>query len=198
MCVERVCLPRDSQALPDLTACVAFWRWRALLQVLAIWITPHITAALLCNSLRDLEQLESLTWRNYDAWLDKAELANFIILSDRFRALREFRMVDCIDMDDGLAKAVALCGEGLSTLSLHRSELSAPGLAEILLRAHSLVTLDLYKNAFVTAEHLELVGMHLKQLAHLDVRGCYTLRTLGEDVWQRLRDELPALDIRFD
>ena len=99
---------------------------RVVLQVLAIWITPHITSARLCAALQDL-QLESLTWRNYDAWLDKVELGHFILKSDRFQMLSEFRLVDCIDMDDGLALSIAHRCAGLRSLSLHRSELTGRG-----------------------------------------------------------------------
>ncbi|KAK3924902.1 F-box/LRR-repeat protein 14 [Frankliniella fusca] len=168
------------------------------LKVLAIWITPHITSSVLTASLQRLGQLESLTWRNYDAWLDKAELAHFILQSQRFPQLKEFRLLDCIDMDDGLALALAHRAHGLARLSLHRSELSARGLAEIMQRAHELTSLDLYKNASVAEEHLEMVASHLHKLRLLDVRGCCALRTLGEDVWEALRASLPDLDIRFD
>lgn len=177
------------------------------LKVLAIWITPSITSGALCTALSTLERLESLTWRNYDAWLDKAELAHFILQSERFRSLREFRLLDCIDMDDGLALAIAHRahsldglgqGHGLARLSLHRSELSARGLAEILQRALCLVSLDLYKNVSVSVEHLDLIAAHLKDLRELDVRGCYALRSLGPEVWQHLLDEVPGLNVRFD
>lgn len=168
------------------------------LKVLAIWITPHITSSVLTAALQRLGQLESLTWRNYDAWLDKAELAHFILQSQRFPQLKEFRLLDCIDMDDGLALALAHRAHGLASLSLHRSDLSAHGLAQILERAHELTSLDLYKNASVSEEHLEMVASHLHKLRHLDVRGCYALRTLSEEVWEALRATLPDLDIRFD
>lgn len=165
--------------------------------MLAIWITPHITSALLSSTLQNLE-LESLTWRNYDAWLDKAELAHFILHSDRFRALDEFRLVDCIDMDDGLALAIANRCEGLSSLSLHRSELTGRGLSEILQRARGLHILDLYKNSTFTAEHLDTIPAHLPDLQLLDIRGCWAVRTAEQHVWERILEEMPDLKIRFD
>lgn len=167
-------------------------------QVLAIWITPHITSAALSSALQGLLELESLTWRNYDAWLDKAELGHFILHSDRFRALSEFRLVDCIDMDDGLATAIAHRCDGLSSLSLHRSELTGRGLSEILQRARGLHTLDLYKNANFTADHLDAIPAQLPRLRLLDIRGCWAVRTAEQHVWERILEEMPRLKIRFD
>jgi len=169
----------------------------AKLKVFSVWITPNIGAQELIKTVENLN-LVSLTWRNYDAVLDGGELAQFILYSDKFLELEEFRLVDCIDVDNAISTAISYRCQNLKSLSFHRSEMTPEGLLEILRKAEQLIELDVYKNTFFTLEHLESLPVHTRNLTLLDIRGCSGMRSVTATTWKRIRSLLPALKVRFD
>ena len=43
-----------------------------------------------------------------------------------------------------------------------------------------------------------MIPEHIPELRVLDIRGCWAVRTVEQDVWERILEEMPQLKIRFD